>query len=215
MHTLLYIKQVTNKGLLYSTWNSAQCYVAAWMGGKFGGEWILVYVWLHPFAVQMKLSQYCWFAIAQYNIKSSRKKKKNCPWRSCWREGHGERPQGDHTPAAGTFIFLQGTYVRVRRGGWSSPISPMTLWESEALCRFHSTLGQTRNHSPECKPPILQDIGNLEQETAVTDTLTSLSLTPRSLGWGTEKLQNMETVLPAQVCAKPHAPDDHRSGEGI
>ena len=142
-------------------------------------------------------------------------KKKNCPWRSCWREGYGERPQGDHTPAAGTFIFLQGTYVRVRRGGWSSPISPMTLWESGALCRFHSTLGQTRNHSPECKPPILQDIGNLEQETAVTDTLASLSLTPRSLGWGTEKLQNMETVLLAQVCAKPHAPDDHRSGEGI
>ena len=42
-----------------------------------------------------------------------------------------------------------------------------------------------------------------------------LSLTPRSVGWGTERLQNMETVLPAQVCAKPHAPDDHRSREGI
>ena len=25
-------------GPLYSTGNSAQCYVAAWMGGKFGGE---------------------------------------------------------------------------------------------------------------------------------------------------------------------------------
>ena len=25
--------------LLYSTGNSAQCYVAAWMGGEFGGEW--------------------------------------------------------------------------------------------------------------------------------------------------------------------------------
>ena len=105
--------------------------------------------------------------------------------------------------------------MRVRRGGWTCPISPMTQWESEALCRFHSTLGQTRNHSPECKPPVLQDIGNLEQETTVTHTLTSLSLTPCSLGRGTERLQNMEMVLPAQVYAKPHTPDDHRSGERI
>ena len=25
-----------------STWNSAQCFVAAWMGGEFVGEWIHV-----------------------------------------------------------------------------------------------------------------------------------------------------------------------------
>ena len=30
MYTLLYLKWITNKVLLYSTWNSAQCYVAAW-----------------------------------------------------------------------------------------------------------------------------------------------------------------------------------------
>ena len=28
---------------LYSIWNSAQRYVAAWMGGEFGGEWTHVY----------------------------------------------------------------------------------------------------------------------------------------------------------------------------
>ena len=83
------------------------------------------------------------------------------------------------------------------------------------MCRFHSTLGQTRNHSPECKPPVLQDVGNLEQETAVTHTLTLLNLAPHSLGWGMERLQNMETVLPPQVCTKPHTLDDHRSREGI
>ena len=38
-----------NKDLLYSTLNSAQCYVSAWKGGKFGGEWMHVYVWLSPF----------------------------------------------------------------------------------------------------------------------------------------------------------------------
>ena len=40
MYILLSSKWITNKDLLYSTWNSAQCYVTAWMGGKFGEEWI-------------------------------------------------------------------------------------------------------------------------------------------------------------------------------
>ena len=35
------IKKSTNN-LLHSTRNSAQCYVAAWIGGEFGGEWIHV-----------------------------------------------------------------------------------------------------------------------------------------------------------------------------
>ena len=48
MYTLLYLKQITNKDLLYSTGNSAQCYVAAYIEGEFGGEWIHVYVWLSP-----------------------------------------------------------------------------------------------------------------------------------------------------------------------
>ena len=36
-------KGITNKDLLYSTWNSAQCYAVAWMGGESAGEWIHVY----------------------------------------------------------------------------------------------------------------------------------------------------------------------------
>ena len=42
MYTLLYLKWITSKVLLYSTGNSAQCYMEAWMGGAFGGEWIHV-----------------------------------------------------------------------------------------------------------------------------------------------------------------------------
>ena len=38
MYTLLYLKWITNKNLWYSTWNSAQCYVPAWMGGGFEGR---------------------------------------------------------------------------------------------------------------------------------------------------------------------------------
>ena len=59
MYTLLYLKWTTNKDLLYNTWNSAQCYVAAWMGGEFGREWVPIYVWLSPFTVHLQLSQHC------------------------------------------------------------------------------------------------------------------------------------------------------------
>ena len=38
MYTLLYLKWLTNKGLMYSPWNSTQCYVPIWLGGEFGGE---------------------------------------------------------------------------------------------------------------------------------------------------------------------------------
>jgi len=43
MYTLLYLKWITSKDPLYSTWHSAQCHVAAWMGEEFGGEWIRIY----------------------------------------------------------------------------------------------------------------------------------------------------------------------------
>ena len=36
MSTLLYLKWITNENLLYSTWNSVQCYVAACMGVDLG-----------------------------------------------------------------------------------------------------------------------------------------------------------------------------------
>ena len=54
MYTLLYLKCITNKDLLYSTGNSVHGYVAAWMGGMFWGKWIHVCVWLSPFAVHWK-----------------------------------------------------------------------------------------------------------------------------------------------------------------
>ena len=70
MYTLLYLKWITNKDLLYSTGNSVQCYVAAEMGRKFRGEWVHVYVWLSPLIVHLKSSQHRQSAILQYKIKS-------------------------------------------------------------------------------------------------------------------------------------------------
>jgi len=62
-YRVLYLKWVTDKVLLYSTGNSAQWYVAAWMGGEFGWEWIRVcmyiYIWLSCFLVHLKLLQHC------------------------------------------------------------------------------------------------------------------------------------------------------------
>ena len=57
-YTVLYLKWITNKGLLYSTDNCSML-CAAWMGAESGGEWIHVYVWLSPFTVHLKLSQHC------------------------------------------------------------------------------------------------------------------------------------------------------------
>ena len=41
------------------TWNCAQCYVPAWMGVGFGGEWVYVYVWLSPSAIHLKQPKHC------------------------------------------------------------------------------------------------------------------------------------------------------------
>ena len=38
MYTLRYSKWITNKDLQHSTGNSAQCYVAAWIGGEVWGR---------------------------------------------------------------------------------------------------------------------------------------------------------------------------------
>ena len=38
LYTPLYLRWITNKDLLYSTWNSAQYYVAAWVGGELAGR---------------------------------------------------------------------------------------------------------------------------------------------------------------------------------
>ena len=42
----LFLKWITNKVLLCSTGNLAQCYVAAWMEGELRGEEIHVHVWM-------------------------------------------------------------------------------------------------------------------------------------------------------------------------
>ena len=58
-YILLYLKWITNKDLLYSTWNPAQCYVPTWMGGGIWGRIDTCIICMaSPFALHLKLPQY-------------------------------------------------------------------------------------------------------------------------------------------------------------
>ena len=58
IQTLLYLKWIINKDLLYNTWSLLNVmWQPRWQ--RVRGEWIHVYVWLSPFAVHLKLSQHC------------------------------------------------------------------------------------------------------------------------------------------------------------
>ena len=54
MYTLLHFKWITNKDLLYTMGNSAQCHMAAWMGREFEGKGIHVCIWVSSFAAHLK-----------------------------------------------------------------------------------------------------------------------------------------------------------------
>ena len=58
-YTLQYSKWITTKDLLYSMRISTLCYEPAYERGGFGEEWVNVYVLLSPFAIHLKLPQYC------------------------------------------------------------------------------------------------------------------------------------------------------------
>ena len=47
MYSLLYLKWITYKDILYSTCKSALCYLTAWMGGEFGENgYKYMYIWV-------------------------------------------------------------------------------------------------------------------------------------------------------------------------
>ena len=78
VHTALFTVD-NNKDLLQNTGNSAQCYVAAWMGGEFGREWTHVYVRLSPFAVHLKLVHITVNQLYSNTKEKVKKKKKKTP----------------------------------------------------------------------------------------------------------------------------------------
>ena len=76
LYTPLYLNRIINKDLLCSAWNSAQCFVAVWVGG-IQGEWIHVYVWIGLFVVHLKLSQH--HLLISYTSVQNKKLKNKYP----------------------------------------------------------------------------------------------------------------------------------------
>ena len=115
----------------------------------------------------------------------------------------GERQCERHSPPAGTLLFLQGNYVRVRRGGWTSP-SPLHQtvgkWGFMQISQHFGSDQESLTSMQATSPAGRRQPGagnNSHSHTDITEPHT------RSLGWGIERLQNTEMVLPAQICAKP------------
>ena len=69
IYTLLYIKYITKKDLLYNTGNTTQHSVVTYMGKEFGKEWIYVYGWLNHFALHLKLTQHYKSTVLQCKMK--------------------------------------------------------------------------------------------------------------------------------------------------
>ena len=78
MCTLLYSEWITNKDLLYSTWNSSQCSVPAWMEEGFGDRmdtcvWMAESLCCSPETTTTLLTGYTSMQSKVYSLK----KKKN------------------------------------------------------------------------------------------------------------------------------------------
>ena len=54
---MYYIKEITNKDLLYSTGNYMQYLVTSYKGKKSEKEYVCIYVQLNYFAIHLKLTQ--------------------------------------------------------------------------------------------------------------------------------------------------------------
>ena len=55
---------------------SAQCYAVAWLGRESGGQWVHVYVWLSPSAVNYHINGNWLYSNIKLNVKKKRRKKK-------------------------------------------------------------------------------------------------------------------------------------------
>jgi len=153
MYTLLHLKQITNKDLLYSTWNTAQCYVIAWMEGRLGeNRYMCMYGWV-PSLFTWNCHNIVWLsAIPQYKVKV--KKKKNF---KTLQEKQNNKPKKDSICASQGFrqglihsmIFYVLTAVFILLGvdgGGTQKLSyslenTVQLWENHDIYKEKSLWG--------------------------------------------------------------------------
>ena len=75
-YTVLYLKWIANKDLLYSTGNSAQYDEAAWMGQCFGGRMDMCMWMVESLHCSSEIVTTLLIGYSQYEIKSSKQDKK-------------------------------------------------------------------------------------------------------------------------------------------
>ena len=77
MYTLLYLKWIANKDLLYSTWNCLCLTLCGSLDGRgVWGEWTHVYVWLSPFMLCCSLETV--ILLIRYTPIQNKKLKRIC-----------------------------------------------------------------------------------------------------------------------------------------
>ena len=100
MYTLLFSKWVTNKDLLYSIWNSTQCYVPAWIEGVFWGK---RYMYMYGWVPSLFTSAYQILLISYVPIQN----KKFKVWKRRREKQRRERREGGHVTIETDFGVTQ------------------------------------------------------------------------------------------------------------
>ena len=87
-------------------------------GGEFGRKWMLVYLWLSPFTVHLKLSQYCQSAIPRYKIKKFKEQNKifRLETRVIWKHDITKRWAGKKGPLSSEGV---GPQACRQDAGWT------------------------------------------------------------------------------------------------
>ena len=139
MYTLLYVKWITDKDLLYSIWNF-QCHTAAWMGRESEEEWTHGYEWLSPFPVHRKLAQHC--SLISYIPVQNKKLKKD--------------PQPLHMMQYGNSFDIWHGHSPIRTSGISREYeSTMKTWSSRPMASPSSHWPQAQNLCTLCTEILL------------------------------------------------------------
>ena len=189
------------------------------VGHRHGSHLSLLWLWYRPAAVT-QIQPIAWELPYAWSAALKRKKKKfnlnhdfrfSKLWEAAEGQTWGETMGGSHSTSRN---FSSGKLHEDQKRRLNKPRLFPGLWESEASCWFYSTLGQTRNHSPGWEPPILKDVGHLEQEQpSIKRWHHWAPQNPHLRQWVMGRLQKTDMVLLAQICTKPHTPDNQRSGK--
>ena len=128
MHKLLYLKQITNKDLLYKSLEHVYGTLlnVMWQPGySFRGEWIHVYVRLSPFAVHLNIVNRLYL---NTKLKVLKKENKLCVKKLLKGGTRGETTGGSYS-THWNFYFSLGKLHEGQKTRLNKPHPHLTLWE--------------------------------------------------------------------------------------